>query len=221
MAMDPGTALGVMKAASGAIGGLVKGVGSLFGGRKRRREVRQAKAEYAKQMEGYQNLDTSNLNTGMENTYEDMTVNQQASQFAFEKNDMVMADTMNRMVDASGGAGLAGLAQVMLNQRTTNVVKSAVDLGQQEWKNQMASAGNQAKLDMFERQGAEKARTLQWNKQETLLGMAGQRLAAAKQARTDATNAAIGGFTGAAAGAAGAAIGAGGFGKITDAFKAE
>ena len=85
----------------------------------------------------------------------------------------------------------------------------------------MASAGNQAKLDMFERQGAEKARSLQWNKQETLLGMAGQRLAAAKQARTDATNATIGGFTGAVAGATSAAIGAGGFGKITDAFKAQ
>ena len=210
--MDPMVAAGALKAASGAVSGLVKGVGSLFGGGKRRRRERAAQKEYNQQMKAYKGLDTSNLNTGLENTFEDLTVNQGAAQFAFEKQDIVMSDTMSKMGQAAGGSGLAGLAQVMLNQRTNNITKQAVDFGQQEYQLSMASAANQGKLDMFEAQGAEKARSLEWDKTSTLLGMAGQELGAAKQARTDATNALIEGATGAAAGAA--AFGsAGGFEK--------
>jgi hypothetical protein len=43
--MDPTTAGLAVKGAAKAVGGVVKTVGSLFGGGKRRREQREAKAE--------------------------------------------------------------------------------------------------------------------------------------------------------------------------------
>ncbi len=204
--MDPTLALGAVKAVSGAMGGLVKGVSSLFGGGKRRERERAAQREYDRRMSDYKALDTSNLNAGIENPFEDLTVNQQQAQFAFEKSDIVQADTMNKALQASGGGGVASIVQAMLQARTNNVVKAAVDLGNQEYKTSMAAASAQSKLDMFEAQGADKARSLEYGKTSTLLGMAGQELAGAKQARRDATNATVDGFsqffTGAAEGAA-------------------
>ena len=71
-----------MGAAQGVIGGLTGIAGGLIGGGKRRREQREAQSEFDRNKARYENLDTSNLATGLENAYEDLTVNTQAADFA-------------------------------------------------------------------------------------------------------------------------------------------
>jgi hypothetical protein len=222
--MDPMLAMTAMKAASGAMGGLVKGVSSLFGGRKRRERVREAQQTYNQLMREYEGLDTSNLNADIENPFEDMTVNQQQAQFKFEKADLVSSDTLSKGLQMSSGSGVAGVVQAMMQARTQNIVNAAVDIGNQEYKNQMNAAQTQIKLDQFEAQGAEKARQLEYGKTSTLLGMAGQELAAANKARQDATRATIDGFTQFAIPGAETAMSTDGFskegiGNVLNAFK--
>ena len=80
---------------AGGIGGIIQG---LVGRKKRRARQRAAKKEYLKQRDLYQQLDTSNLAAGfknsfanMENTYEDLTVNQQQAMFMAQQNQQSQA----------------------------------------------------------------------------------------------------------------------------------
>ena len=66
---------GVLEGAGQVAGGIIKAGASLFGGRKRRREQRRAKKEFANLKQQYIDSDTSNLYLGQDNMYEDLTVN--------------------------------------------------------------------------------------------------------------------------------------------------
>ena len=105
---------------AGGIGGIIQG---LVGRKKRRARQRAAKSEYLKQRDLYQQLDTSNLAAGfknsfanMENTYEDLTVNQQQAMFMAQQNQQSQANTMEALRGAAGSSGIAGLAQIIANQ---------------------------------------------------------------------------------------------------------
>ena len=128
--------LGVASGVAGVATGLVKTVGSLFGGGARRREQRRAKKEFAKFKEDYTNLDRSNLQLGQQNVYEDLTVNQQEARFLGEQQQQSLSNTLNQNRQASGGSGIAALAQAMANQQSRNLAASAVSIGQQERANQ-------------------------------------------------------------------------------------
>ena len=102
----------------------------------------------------------------------------------------------------------------MANQQTQGAAQAAASIGQQERANQMAQAQMAGSLQMAEAGGAETARGLEYKKTGTQLGMAQQRLGAAKEARAQATQSIMGGIgdlAGAAAPGIGAAIGGGEF----------
>lgn len=172
--------------------------GGMIGSGKRKREQRQAQAEFDRNKARYESLDTSNQYTNLENTYEDLTVNTQAADFAAQQQQQVLANTMSGMQGAAGGGGVAALAQAMANQQSTNMQAASADIARQESSNQAAQAQMAGSLQMAERAGAEKSRAAELDKTETLLGMSQQRLSAANQARQAATQSIIGGVTGAA-----------------------
>ena len=190
---------------AGGIGGIIQG---LVGRKKRRAAQRKAKKEYEKQRALYQALDTSNLAAGfgnafenMENTYEDMTVNQQQAQFMAQQNQQSQANTMQALRGAAGGSGIAGLAQIIANQSQLAAQKASASIGLQEAQNQKLAAQGAAQNQMMERkgeyqaqvqrlQGAERSRTFEYQKQEMELGFAMQEKAAADQA-VQAANAAL------------------------------
>jgi len=203
----------MLAAASGAAGGLIKTVGSLFGGRKRRKEQKAAKKEYNEQKGLYKKLDTSNLWSDLDNNMLDLTVNQQAAQFQVEQGDQAIVDTMSQFRNAAGPSGFGALAQSMMMQRQKNVVSASLDIGRQEQQNAMAAAQTQQQMQAQEVQGAMASRDLEYEKTETLLGMAGQRLAGANKARADATQATIGGLSEMVGGAASAGLEMGLFDK--------
>jgi len=187
-----------------AAGGVTKLGMSLAGRKGRIEEQKAAKKEMEKRKAAYENLDTSNLAadvqnqfTNMENTYEDMTVNQQQAEFEAQQTQQQQANIMQGMQGAAGGSGIAALAQAMAQQGQLATQKASASIGAQEAQIQKLRAGEASKLQSQERMGevqaqgirragAETARGLEYSKTGTLLGMSQQRLGAANQARAEA-----------------------------------
>jgi len=180
-------------AAMGAIKGLTGIAGGIIGSGKRKREEAAAQEEYDMFKTKYAELDTSNLYANLENTMEDLTVDQRAAEFQLQAQQQGQANIMDQMAGAAGGSGIAALAQAMANQQTQGAAQAAASIGQQERANQMAAAQMAASLQSQEAAGAEQARSLEYSKTSTQLGMAQQRLGAAKQARAAATQSIMGG----------------------------
>jgi hypothetical protein len=204
-----------MQAASG-IGGIIQG---LVGRTARRNAQTDAQSEYDKMMSEYRDLDTSNIYAGvvnkyrdMENTYEDLTVNQQQAQFERQMFEQQQANLMQGLSGAAGGSGIAALAQAMANQGQIQAQRSSASIGLQESKINMLQAQEASRLQQLERageaqaealrlRGAETARGLDYQKTGTLLGMSQQQLAMANQA-VAAGDAALYGGIGSLAGVA-------------------
>lgn len=195
-------------AIAAVVGGVVAGVGglakigmSLAGRGDRIAEQDAARKEMKKYKEQYENLDTSNIYanvqnqfTNMENTYEDMTINQQQAQFEAQQGAQQRANIMQSMRGAAGGSGIAALAQAMANEGQLATQRASASIGVQEARIQQLRAGEASRLQTLEREGeqyaeglrlsgAETARGLEYSKTGTLLGMSQQRAAAANQAR--------------------------------------
>ncbi len=199
--------LGVASGAMGVASGLFKTVGSLFGGGARRREQRRAKKEFNALKKEYTNLDTSNMMLGQQNMYEDMTVNQQEARFLGEQQQQGLSNTLNQNRQSAGGSGIAALAQAMANQQSRNLATTAVSIGQQERQNQLLQQQEAARIQQAEIEGAYQERADERETTETLLGMSGQRVAAANQARADAKGALFSGLGDIAGGALSMAAG--------------
>ena len=199
------------QAAGQVLGGLTGIASGIIGGGKRRAEQRAAQKEFDANKARYENLDTSNLAANMENTYEDLTVNTQAADFAAQQQQQALANTMGSMSGAAGGSGIAALAQAMAGQQSQNLQQASASIAKQEQGNQMAAARGAANVQSAQIQGAQDARSAEAAKTETLLGMSQNRLTAANEARQAATQDLVGGIGDVVGGAASVAAG-GGFG---------
>lgn len=194
---------------------------ALAGSGKRKAEQKAAASELAQRKSAYEQMDTSNPYTNMENTMEDLTVNTQQAQFQAQQNQQNQANIMQNMQGAAGGSGIAGLAQAMANQGATQAQQASASIGQQEAANQKAMASEASRLQTMERQGDARSQDLEKDKTETLFGMAQQRKGAADAARQrarDQVASGIGtiGSAGIGAAKAGAANKAGGGGEFFD-----
>ncbi len=174
-------------------GGLTSIASGIIGSKRRRQEERDAQAEFDKYRAQFEATDTSNPYANMQNTYEDLTVNQQAAEFASQQQAQGQANIMNQMAGAAGGAGIASLAQVMANQQAQATQAASANIAQQERQNQMAAAGQAGQIQSMERQGDMLSRNMEQRKIDTLMGMGAARLGAAQQARQQATQAIMSG----------------------------
>jgi hypothetical protein len=193
------------------VGGLTGIAGGIIGSGARKREQRRAQQEFNTRKDQYENLDTSNVYQNMENTMEDLTVNQQAADFQAQQQQQGLANTMASMSGAAGGSGIAALAQAMANQQSQNLQSASADIGRQESQNQMAAAQEAGRLQLYEAKGELISRDAEQEKTETLLGMSQQDLTAANKARQAATNSILGGVGGLASVAAQGIFGEGTF----------
>ena len=119
-----------------------------------------------------------------------------------------MANIMGSMSGAAGGSGIASLAQSMANQQNQNLQVASADIGRQEQSNQMAERQQAGRLQMYEAKGELISRDAESEKNETLLGMAQQRSAAANEAVQAGKNSVMSGI-GSIAGVAAGGIGGG------------
>ena len=153
------------------MGKLVTGIVQTVRGSKRLKEAKkkeaEAKEELDKQKAIFQNIDTSNPFEGMvnqfaglqnqyaglENTMEDLTVNKQQSEFEAQQFAQSQSNILSGLKEASGGSGIAALAQSLAQQGQIAAQKSAAAIGMQESANQRAAAAEAGRLQTQEAKG--------------------------------------------------------------------
>lgn len=188
--MSPDEKTSIIGGAASGVGGILQG---LIGGRKRRQEQRAAASELKQRTSQYENFQFQNFYSGLENPYEDLTVNTQAANFAAQQQQQGLANTLDALRQSGGGLGAAALAQSLAQVQSQNLQEASASIGQQEQANRMAAAEGGMQLQMAEASGATNVQGMEFDRTETLLGMAQQRKAAADEARQKASAAFFGG----------------------------
>ena len=153
-------------------------------------ERQTQQAALKKEMDAYRKMEITNpfenmenQFAGLENTYEDLTVNQQQAQFQAQQGAQQRADIMQSLRGAAGGSGIAGLAQALANQGQLQTQQISASIGQQESRNQALRAQGAASIQQLEATGAANIQSLerqgqQWvqqaemDRQATLTAMA-------------------------------------------------
>ena len=160
---------------------------------------RTARKEMDRLKQVYANLDTSNPFLNMENTMQDLTINQKAAEFQKQTFQQSQANIMGGLRGAAGSSGVAALAQTLARESQLASQRAAADIGAQEARNQQLERQEASRLQGLEREGELKSREMELAKQSTLLGMSQQETAAYMQQAQAAQNAkwsAISGMTG-------------------------
>ena len=193
---------------------------------KAKNKAEDARNELDKQQNMFAQLDTSNPYLGMENTMEDLTVNQQSAEFTKQQQMQSQANIMQQMRGAAGGSGIAALAQTLASQGSLDAQKASASIAEQEAANQMAAAKEAGNIQQQEIQGELQSRQMESDKLQTMMGQTHEELryqemqhrggkeqafdSMAQAGQATSSFAASAGSGGAAGGAGGAAGGAAG-----------
>ena len=154
-----------------------------------------------RQMEAFRNLDTSNPYANMENTMEDLTVNQSQAQMQNQQFQQSQANILDATRGASGGSGVAAIAQQLAQSGQLAAQQNSASIGAQESANQKATAAQASQIQNKKISGDIWSRGQKKEQVTTELGMAqqeraqyNQQAAAAQQAKMDGV---VDGVTGA------------------------
>ena len=174
---------------------IIRGTGSsrspLMKTRNQQRLV-NATTDYEGEMKAYKNQNfnnpyAKNVYAGLENTAEDLTVNQQAAQFQAQQTQQSQANILGAL--QSGGSFNAGNIQALANQAQTGAQQAAASIGQQESANQRMAAQQEARNQQLQsqgqlqvQQGAAGLQQMEADRQATQLGMSMQQVGNAQQA---------------------------------------
>ena len=158
-------------------------------------ERQKQQAALDRQKKEYKAMRFTNPFSNMENTFEDLTVNQQQAEFQSQQGNQQRANIMQGLRGAAGSSGIAGLAQAMANQGQIQTQRISASIGMQESQNQMATARGAAAIQATERSGDQWVQQAEMDRQATLLGMQMGQTAGAntgfQQAQANEMNAAI------------------------------
>ena len=140
--------------------GVIKGASSIIGGVQEKRRLRDenklAQQQYEGMRDDIKSLEITNpykdLPTTFENTFEDLTVNQQQAQFEAQQGAQARANLLSNLQGAAGGSGIAGLAQALANQQQTQGQQISASIGQQEAANQRLAAQGAQGVQRMEQQ---------------------------------------------------------------------
>jgi len=193
--------------------------GNLFAGKGNVRRLKKAEKEFDSQMKAYSDFQfknpyQQNIYAGMENTMEDLTVNQQQAQFQAQQSQQSQANILDSLT--SGGQFNAGNIQALAGQGTRAAQQASASIGQQEAQNRNMKAREASRLQTMERQGiaqqqqgAAMIQGMEFDRQATTLGMSMQMVGNAQDAI--AANKAMWGniISGVAGAATGAFVGGG------------
>lgn len=163
----------VMAAAAtvSAVSGGIKAIKASKQAKEASQKAATAKLELDKQKDAFRSLDTSNPYSNMENTMEDLTVNQKEADFTKQQQMQGQANVMDQMRGAAGGSGIAALAQSLANQGSLDAQKAAASIGKQESVNQQLQSTEASKIQGLEREGDLISRNAQMGKISSLMGM--------------------------------------------------
>jgi len=156
----------------------------IFAGAGNMSKLQDAEDQFRVEMAKYRNFDfknpyAENVYAGMENTAEDLTINQQAANFQAQQAQQGQANILSTL--QAGGGFNAGNIQALANQAQKSAQQAAASIGQQESANQRIAAQQAARNQQLERQGrlqvqqgAAKIQQMEFDRQATQLGMSMQ-----------------------------------------------
>ena len=193
-----------------AVGGAIKAIDGASKAKKAKIEAEKAKQQLEKEKDMFKSLDTSNPYLNMENTMEDVTINQQEAEFMKQQSMQSQANIMQQMRGAAGGSGIAALAQTLAGQGALDAQKAAAGIGKQEQAIQTERAKEASRIQGLGREGELISRQAEAGKIESLMGMSADELAAQREAKAAASAQMMSGITTAAGGIAGGVGGMGG-----------
>jgi len=168
--------------------------GGIIGSGARKREMREAKAGYDKQLSALESQDISNPYANEQNVYEDLTVNTQEADMLAGQQQQALGNTMQNLQGAAGGSGIAALAQSMANQQSQNLQQATVSIGQQESANQLTTMQEQGAMNSRQVEGEMYTRRAQAARTSGMLSRAGQRYEGAIKEKQRATGQLMGGI---------------------------
>ena len=136
--------------------GIAKGISGFISSRKAKKEEKEQKDKLAKRMEAMEGLDTSNPYAdaknqyeNMENTMEDLTINQKAAEFQRQSFQQSQANILSGLRGAAGSSGIAALAQSLAQQGQISSQRAAADIGAQEAQNEKLERQQAAQLQQM------------------------------------------------------------------------
>ena len=152
--------LQIFQALGGVVGGIYSGIQAGKASKKADKAAKKAAKEKARMAEILSNVDTSNPFEGMtnpyaglENTMEDLTVNQQEADMQAQQFAQSQANILSGLKGSAGSSGIAALAQSLANQGQLAAQKSSASIGAQEAQNQAKMAQEAGKLQSQEAKG--------------------------------------------------------------------
>ena len=168
--------VGIVGAAVAVTDMTAKAADGAISANKAKKKAESARDELDKQQNMFAQLDTSNPYLGMENTMEDLTVNQQAADFTKQQQMQSQANIMQQMRGSAGGSGIAALAQTLAAQGSMDAQKASASIAQQESANQLAAAKEAGTIQQQEIQGELQSRQMQSDKLQTMMGQTHEEL---------------------------------------------
>ena len=121
------------------------------------------KNQYAGLQTDFTNLGATAFQ-GMENRFEDLTVDMKAADFQAQQGQQQRANILQGLRGAAGTSGVAGLAQALAGQGALQAQQISAGIGQQERQNQLLAAKEGSRIEQMQRQatfqGGERARAL-------------------------------------------------------------
>jgi len=145
-------------------------------------EVAEAEQQRLAAQEEYKEFEFKNPYANMSNPFEDLTVNTQAADFAARQSAQQQADMMAGLKSAAGGAGVAGLAQVLAQQQQRNIEAATQDIASQEQQIQSMQAQGEQRLQEMVAGGEADVQAQEFGRTQSLLEMEMGREAGAAQA---------------------------------------
>ena len=168
--------------------------GGIIGSGARKKEMREAKAGYDKQLARLEGQDISTPYANEQNVYEDLTVNTQQADMLAGQQQQALGNTMQNLQGAAGGSGIAALAQSMANQQSQNLQQATVSIGQQESANQMMVMQEQGAMNSRQVEGEMYTRRAEAARTSGMLTRAGKRYEGAISEKQRATKQLMGGI---------------------------
>ena len=195
MAIDPLTAISIGQSAFEGVSSIFQGIKARKQEKKQKRILQRQKRKQKELEDIYKNIDTSNPYLNMENTMEDLTVNQQQADFERLAFQQTQANIMENLRGAAGGSGIASLAQSLAQQGQIAAQRQSASIGAQEAANQRQAAAQASQIQQLQRKGELLSREQQTDQAETLMGLqlqkiggTSERLAQARQAKMNAVS---------------------------------
>lgn len=174
------------------LGAASLGYGAWQTSRKNKRDkanLEKYNREFDKRLDAYEKSEFQPLDADalkQENIFEDLTVDTQAADYARDQFMQQQANIMQGMRGMAGSSGIAGFAQSLSAQASQQAKETQLSIGQQLQQNRRLQLQEESRLRNQDRQiqlaNMEGARQFELDKQSTLIGISGQKVAGTQQA---------------------------------------